>query len=252
MCTIHMSKKIMDTCPQREYFVVGVWRDHVLKPIRAAENTLDAEYEEVIAERKAFERFRDRVAAVDTVSPTLSSSQRPGHRLDTGGGQRKRVRTAFRETVMSTEHYESAHGETLKKHAVGELSADIAATLCRETSTPFTTVEKESLLTCIERSVELRRQYGDQLRDERDSLETSRESLGDLLAACEAPSIPDWYRSDFESEVDAVSRARQRIVHRRNPVSGKDGHDLCQYLYQDHEWTYPVLTAVTRLHDTTL
>jgi hypothetical protein len=57
-------------------------------------------------------------------------------------------------------------------------------------------------------------------------------------------------RGEFEGTLDDLAQSRQSLIQRRDPTSRTDGHDICEYLYRDAEWTYPVLTAVTRFRTT--
>jgi uncharacterized protein YozE (UPF0346 family) len=60
----------------------------------------------------------------------------------------------------------------------------------------------------------------------------------------------DRHRDRIEDRLAEVTETRQEEIHRRFPRAGADGHDLCQYLHREPDWTYPVLTAVTRFQTT--
>jgi len=107
---------------------------YVLEPVTTAESVLDQEYKEVAAERRAFEQFQGRVAAVETVSDVSAA---PATRVPLYAN-RSRVRCAFRETVMSGDHYDEVYGESLVKHAAAELSDEIAAGLRGDAHLQFT------------------------------------------------------------------------------------------------------------------
>jgi hypothetical protein len=84
---------------------------------------------------------------------------------------------------------------------------------------------------------------------EQESLDSSRSALDALLPTRDGPHIVASNPDDVQSRLDELARGRQRVVQRRYAGSRADCHDLCQYLYGEFDWTYPVLTAVTRFRD---
>jgi hypothetical protein len=224
--------------------------DHVLGPLSTAEAVVEAEYAEVEAERQAFERFSDRLASIETVSTGRGGPGQPQTVVETSSRPVEGLRSAFRETVMSVDHYEEAYGEPLVAHAAGELSADVAAGFRRESAAPFTEFYKTTLSRTVESAIEGRARFCDLLDAERSALETGRETLVDLLDDAGGPGDPTRLRGEFEGTLDDLAQSRQSLIQRRDPTSRTDGHDICEYLYRDAEWTYPVLTAVTRFRTT--
>lgn len=227
-------------------------REHVLEPLCRTGGIIEAEREEVEAERRAFVRFRDRVAGVETVTPprragpTLATvlERRPTKPLD-------RVRAAFRETVMSVDHYDEVYGEALEEFAAAELSPEVAVGLGDGTGRSFTDLYKATLVSAVDGAVDRRETICDHLDGERVAIETHRATLVetlDSLDSLDGPPPEARRRDDIEGRLEDITRARQAEIHRGFPLSGADGHDLCQYLYRDPEWTYPVLTAVTRFY----
>lgn len=54
--------------------------------------------------------------------------------------------------------------------------------------------------------------------------------------------------ADLRERCESVAADRQAaLVRRVTHGSTLDGHALCEYLYQEADWTYPVLTATTTL-----
>jgi len=222
-------------------------RGHVLDPLATAESVLDKEYEEIAAERRAFEQFKNRVGGIETC-PDTEVMATTHHHL---GGKRsrgaERVRSAFRETVMDVDHYDEVYGESLIKHTEAELSADIAAGLRRDAHLQFTHLYKQTLLTAVESAIEQRESVCAILDNERDSLARSRDGLRAVLDELDGTRVPAGTRAEFTDALDEIAGQRQETVASRTGSPRTDGHDLCAYLYAECAWTYPVLTAVTRL-----
>jgi hypothetical protein len=214
-----------------------------MEPLSTAEELVGAERAEVEAERRAFVRFGDRVGGLDAVS-TRATGTTPTRTL-TGSRPRRveRVRSAFRETVMSVDHYEEVYGESLVEHAAAELSADVATGFRREGGTQFTEFYKSTLVSAVEEAVGWRERLLEQLDGELASLDRSGETLEDLVDRWDGPGPA----GDLASDLDDLAERRQELIQRRDPLSGTDGHELCQYVYADAEWTYPILTAVARV-----
>jgi hypothetical protein len=221
-------------------------RRHVLDPLATAESVLDNESEEIAAERRAFEQFKNRVGGIETC-PDTEVMATTHHRL---GGKRsrgaERVRSAFRETVMEVDHYNEVYGELIK-HAEAELSADIAAGLRRDAHLQFTHLYKRTLLAAVESAIEQRETVCAILDNERDSLARSRDGLRAVLDELDGTRVPAGTRAEFTDALDEIAGQRQETVTSRTGSPRTDGHDLCAYLYAECAWTYPVLTAVTRL-----
>ncbi len=242
----------MDATQQREDSVTTSFRDHVLSPLSRAEEIVEAERGEIEAERRAFVRFRDRVAGIETVSTPGPEARRA---LATGTGGRspralERVRGAFRETVMSLDHYDDVYGETAEEFTASEFSPEVAAGLRSESVASFTDLYKATLVTAVDRAVETRETTREHIDSELSSIEAHRATLAEMIDAVDGPAASGRYRSEFEDRLEEATRTRQEEIHRRFPRTGADGHDLCQYLYREPDWTYPVLTAVTRVNAT--
>jgi len=217
----------------------------VLAPITAAERTAQREYDEMHAEQRAFERFRRRVTDIDTVSPPSASGTPRLLAADDGDGRIERVREAFRETVTSVAHYDEVYGEPLAVHFAEELSVELAAGL-ESDAVSFSDGYRRVLLTQIEEAIENRETFCDLVETELASLRAGREALTALVEEGERPDPSEGGPTD---RLDDIARARQESLHARGSFPNHDGHDACSFLYRDHEWTYPVLTAVTTVRD---
>jgi len=222
-------------------------RRYVLEPLATAESTLDNEYEVVAAEKRAFEQFKERVVGMETVSDTAAMTTTRRSLSERRSRGAERVRSAFRETVMDVDHYDEVYGESLIEHAEAELSADIAAGLRRHAHLQFTYLYKQTLLAAVEAAIEQRETVCTTLASERDSLARSRGRLRALLDELDGTRVPAGSRAEFTGALDEIASQRQETVASRTGSPRADGHDLCAYLYAECLWTYPVLTAVTRL-----
>lgn len=241
----------MGTTRRTENFIAASLRDHVSTPVSTAEAVVVTELEEVDAERRAFERFENRVAGIDTVAPSRSTpaNQRPGL-VQTRPRSVERVRSAFRATVMSADHYDAVYGETLDEHFAAELSPELLAGLQQDAGSQFTDLYKRALLGAVGTAIEQRESVCDLIENERASLETSAAALDAVVDDLDGTRVRPQGRTDFADALDDLARRRQETFAGRTSSPRTDGHDLCRYLYEDCEWTYPVLTAVTRLRGT--
>jgi hypothetical protein len=225
-------------------------RDHVLAPLETAESVLDQEYEELEAERRAYEEFRGRIAAVETVA---STSAVPATRATLGENPSRaaeRVRSAYRETVMDVDHYDEVYGESLIEHAAAELSNELAAGLRRDAHLQFTPLFKRTLVAAVDSAIDQRETFCTILAGERNSLSWSRNELRTLLDELDGTRVPARIGVNFTDALDEIARHRQETFAGRTASPRTDGHDLCLYLYANCDWSYPVLTAVTRLRGT--
>lgn len=161
----------------------------------------------------------------------------------------ERVRTAYRETVMSVAHYDEVYAESLVENLAVEFGRDLAEGVGPETSVPLT----QPLLTALRRgarqAVQDRQTFITALDREAQSLEQTHSDLNALLAQVDSISIPSRYRDPFVDQLDGVAQERQEAIRSRQAVPCLDEHTLCAYLYRDKPWTYPGLTAVTRLRE---
>ena len=239
---------------QQDVFIAESARKHVLKPVWEATGTVEDELAEVEAEIRAYERFDERVSdiSVKSTAPSPSAPLAVSSRHQSDSNGIEDVENAFRETVMSVAHYEREYDETLVEHASEELSPTIGSGFADESNQSYTPVYRQLLRSAVQSAVDDRSRLVENFRTELASLERNQQALEDLLATCDGPSIPGWYRSKFESRLEEISRDRQRTVQRRTPRIRVSGTDFCECFYQDNEWTYPVLTAVSRFRSIVL
>jgi len=220
-------------------------RRYVLTPVDVAREAVAEDLERTEAERDAFEQFAERVETVETERPP--SSTRTLHAGESRSLQR--VRSAYRETVMQTDHYRSVYGEPLLENAAVELGAGIAHELDSNDRTAFTPRLKRTVSSAANRCVDDRIAFRAHLEAERESLRCAHDDLTDLVSNLDGTSIPEWYRAEFADRLDRIATTRQEALRKIGPPGDFDGHDLCEYLYGSEGWTYPVLLSVGRLRE---
>lgn len=220
-------------------------REHAHEPLEEAREYLDHERAEVRAERAAFERFAEKVGGIRPAPTTAGPLALSG---DDGAEKRAAVRELYEETVLDLDHYEDVYGEPLLVNVASELSADIAEGLRKEGGVPFSAQFRDVVRAAATDAAERRGEFLDRLADERDSIENASEAIREMTDALGASGLPPGQRHDFEDRLDGLVRRRQQRLQSRAAYR-QDGHDLCEYVYADAQWTYPVLTAVTRLRN---
>lgn len=244
----------LDGGDSRQY--VRVFRRHVLEPLSAAETAAERTREEISIEIRAFDRFATRV---QQLAPTTAPSTR-GRRSITRfcgrdspsastDGVETRVCNAYRETVTSVPHYEDVYGESLEENLVAELGPELALVVLSNSDIPFTPVHRDALVTKVERVIAAREAFRDAISSELKSLAAARRSLTGIVDELDDVVVEPWYRNRFEDRLDGVVSDRQSELRSSVTAAGLDGHGLCDSLYEDEPWTYPVLVAAARLRN---
>jgi hypothetical protein len=209
------------------------------------------ERSEIAAERDAFAALADRVADC----PVRSAPTAAGH--DVGppvgvaasaapsGDAHERLRRAYRETVMSVDHYDAVYDESLFENAASELGTDLATAL-RE-RVPFSPAFKATLHDAVTDARAEREWFLELLRTEAESLADAHATLDgvvdDIPRDGEASSAS---LADLRRRCERVGCERQATL-RSQFRAAPAGDDLYDYLYGDQSWTHPVLTVVATL-----
>ncbi|MBV0925391.1 hypothetical protein KTS45_14385 [Halomicroarcula limicola] len=232
--------------PDDSLLFVDSLREYVLEPLIAAESMAAREHTELTAERDAFAALRERVEAVEPVQTVTTQS--PSWSMSSSGSTAcAEVRTAYRETVMTVDHYDEVYDEPLLQNVTAELSPDIGGALDPESGVQFSPQVKRLVLASVEDCVERRTALCEVVERELDALADQKRALIDLLDELDGCTIPEWYGESFDAELTAVMSARQR--HLQHGLQQFEGTEFCSYLYGDEGWTHPVLTAVARLRE---
>lgn len=239
-----------DTNSERnpQYFVHSL-KQYVLAPLSTAARLVNRERAEVSDELEAFEAFRERLAGIDPApsTPPDRATQISGRASTTD--RVDRVRTAYRETVLSMPHYDDAYDEPLVEHLANEFGAEVADGIRPDSSVSFTVPYKNTLEAKATRAVRRREDFLETLDGEARSLESARADLSEVFAALDTTIIPEWHCESFTEQLDAVAERRQQTIQERDSIPRFDEHSLCAYLYDDEPWRYPVLTAIARTRE---
>lgn len=225
---------------------VSALREDVLDPIERAESALERERAEVEAERAAFRSFAERVREIQARRAPTAPRGLPVTRNGPTETPLKRVREAYRDSILSLDHYGEVYGEPLEVNLATELGRDLAATLCFDDGTAFTPLLKEQTVTAAVATAEERASFIADIDRERDDVADHRAALERLLEELDAGRVSPACQS-FEDEIDALVRRRQETIRSQRSI---DGRSLCGYLYDETPWNYPVLVAATRFFGT--
>jgi len=198
----------MESTHQTRDTCVGLLRDHVLSPLGRAQRAIQREDKEVAAGIRAFAAFKDWVAGIESVSTSQGGSRATARTfaVEKGEQEHERIRSAFRETVLSVDHYEETYGETLNEHAAAELSTDVATVLDRDRTGPFTELYRKTLINAASAAVDKRERFRDMLDAERDAVEEAEAELRDILDGNDSAAI-DWRQDDIEHRLEAVAES---------------------------------------------
>lgn len=231
----------------------------VLTRLDGAREALAREATRTRAERDAFERFRRRVA-------NLESSER-GRPMPTGGGTNvltvpasgaavggdglADARRAYRETVMATAHYEEEYDETLATNVAEEFSVPVASALAEDGGT-LTPSLRTTLASGARRASEERTDLLSKLETERSSIEAAESTLAPAVDAGEGvvdrelshatytDLVAEYERLEWhEGRVESLLSDRQTRIHDEEG----DRRHWFDYLYRSLSSPYPVLSA---------
>jgi hypothetical protein len=239
--------------------------------VRSALEALTTERERTIAERTAFETFRTHVTAIEPPENGLAGTheQRSGAGRALMGGSRsdgrlRRVRDAYRESVMSVSHYGNEYDDSLAESLAEEFGPEVAGALT--TGDRFTRSLREGLLTASREACTRRGTFLTVLAREVESLRAAEETitaLGSALDTLDARSLESWspvaLADSYERLLTAEERCeelaseRQATLHSHGlpgPTPVDPDLDLTEYLYQSLPVTYPVLADLADLADT--
>jgi hypothetical protein len=225
--------------------------------LRRAREECDHERDRLLTERRAFEQFASRVASLDPVEPSGAVTDGGTAALgrSSGGDGLAAVETAYRETVMSVDHYDTDYGESLRENMATELGADVA-TAVLDGGTLHPQLKAAIVRKCGEahdhRTAVLR-----DVDDEAASLESAREELGRVEGTVDdldatpllEKSFDDLRREygalgELAGDCEALLDSRQATVADREPgADPDDAHEFYAYLYDPLDVSYPVLSS---------
>ncbi|CQR50999.1 hypothetical protein BN996_02485 [Haloferax massiliensis] len=242
--------------------------------VRDALGRVEREREQVLAKRRAVERFERRVRKLaaqsarppaDTARATAcgtTSTPTPTRRNADAGAGRRRVRELFAETIRAHSVADGDESEPLSVTIREEFGPEVAAALDSDTGGRFTPAVKEAVVSAAtdrKRGLDgMRRALDGEERSLRAALAVLDECEDWLTRADETPLSAlgfDALRrrhetlADHREACDRLVRERQRrldgATHQTAAVEVDHRH-LAAYLYEDRATDYPVLTAAVR------
>ena len=249
----------------------------VVTHIPMAREIVQREREYTATERDAFRQFGQRVAALDsptpstdgnqqaqdqevplTMTPSMHSAASPPSATDGLNA----IQQAYRETVMGMDHYEEEYDESLGVNLAAEFSEELAVAI---TSTPQLTPHLQQTVVQAATAASTRREeFIARLDDERATLDETHQTLATIGEQYERVTAQPRYQQSaadlqetHQQLTDCCSACEQLLDERQTQRA--EGHtaepridelvDLHHYLYQSLDVTYPVLADGTTLLD---
>jgi hypothetical protein len=224
---------------------------------------VDEETALIETERKAFERFLARLRDVPATGLEGASQATGGGptALTTGEATSsdalRRIRRAYRETVMAVPHYDREYGDTLRESLTEELGGTLASHVVD--GLVLTPPIHDALVGAAEQVRDDRDSFLQQLRRERESLQTVADELNDveaqlvelderIEAATRSTRLAalDQRLESLERRCSELATRRQERIHNRRAreLSGVDAVSLAGYLYGDLETDTPALADI--------
>jgi len=235
-----------------------------LQYLPRAQQRVAAESERVRAERDAFASFRNHVSELNPESATsMGQKQANGSvvlsRTHTST-QFRRVRQAYRETVMKVSHYSEDYDEAIAVNLANEFSEELSQAVVA--GQHFTRRLKDALLAASEGASENRQRFlstlsreASDLREAKMRLEQFEERRRKIVSEKRGESYTElvelWEELGSLGKMydNFCSERQSRIQSRRNNTElSEDMPSLCGYLYDDLSVTHPVLAeSIERL-----
>lgn len=244
-------------------------RKRVAQTFTALRTSIRSERRRSAAERRAFERFADRVddVAVSDGGPgqPLEGGVRDGHgtTLVSSGHARSRnhppttaIRRAYEETVMAVSFYDEEYGDDYVESLRAEFGPEVATALTDPDC--LGPAAKAALTAAIERSAREREAMIESCTRERESIDAAADTLLPVATELDSFVSPDpegnpfgtleakWNRlSHLRERCEAAAANRQSALkdYRSRHHLSVDSPDVCAYVYQAHDSTYPVLAV---------
>ena len=245
-----------------------------------ARAVLRNERERTADERDAFARFARRIANLDVTATQGFAAQGGGANRDqglgpgpgvgtltlSGGGGKPpddslaQVRQAYRETVMSVDHYEEEYGESMAENVSAEFGESVAIAL--EEAETFTPGLRQTLVDGAETARDRRNSLVRATEQEEATLREAASTLSDVESDVESVEsgstlslsfeqlMDRWgHLYDLEQECETMLQERQKSIRSGYGVPLRlDGPiSLQEYLYDSLPVTHPVLAEATRV-----
>ena len=231
------------------------WSDYT----EAAITTVTQEIDEVRRECESFQTFQQRVQELDTSPKEIQVPVRAQYqtRHQPRTSVEERVESLYQETVRDVSHYEAVYNDSVQESVSAEFGAEVKAAISEATG--VSPQLQQLLLKVAQRSILRRRVFLDTLSDERTTLRDVQASLRKTRTTVEELDCQPLLDRSFDDlieiretlfclEDDCRSwlNQRQDQLHDRQLSSSRIDDiepDLCTYLYQSLEVTYPILAT---------
>ena len=238
--------------PSSEFQVVATAGG--LSRIPEAVTTAKEEYRRVKAEREAFEAFTAGVQELDTVEDLQSDASDMGGIVFHGSTATTEpttdsIQDLYRETFMSVDHYDEEYNEPLRTNASAELGLDLEAVLA--TNSRLTPPLKRELIRASRTAARDRKRFQTLVKSELNSLTDARtqvQSAAETATRIHDEDLVGHSIAELEAQtqrLQTIERECKSLVEDRQAeyVSGPEGDGIHfkEYLYDQHEWTHPVV-----------
>lgn len=214
------------------------------------------------AERKTFKAFATRLETMNTNTQPTPKQPRHGRLVQSRkssqtGVPMERVRDAYRETVMATDHYHEDYAESLSTNATEEFGPELATALAHgETLTPQL---QHTLIQASHTAVNERTSYQQTLTTEYESLQAAKRHLRSHSETLERIrdqlNTPETFSALIETHAhleDLTADCTRLLEDRQATLTDQpqddQHHQLTEYLYREYPWTYPVLADTIDYH----
>lgn len=214
------------------------------------------ERQQLTDEKRAFERFIKRVERIETTRPQAVASGPVIDVRSTPGLDN--VRDAYAETVMSTPHYSDLYDETVSESIAEELGEELAAAI--EHRSRFDPQLKRSIREMTSEAIFSRDRLLSELDSEIESIERSERALSDARTELKALGDQPVRQLEFNAlrltrerlsslreDCDDLAAKRQAEIRKRRRLTLADVGSFEQYLYDDCEFSYPILSAIAEI-----
>lgn len=225
-----------------------------LSRIPKAVTTAREEYRRVKAEREAFEAFTAEVRELDTADGLQSNTSDMDSMVfhnstATTGSTTESIRELYRETVMGVSHYSEEYNEPLRTNASAELGMDLEAVLA--TNSRLTPPLKREIIRASRTAARDRKRFQTLVNSELNSLTDAKkqvQSAAETITRIHSQDPIGHSITEFEAQtqrLQAIEQECKSLVEDRQAeyVSSPegDGVHFKEYLYDQHEWTHPVV-----------
>lgn len=216
--------------------------------VAAARTVCEEERRRVLTEASAFDRFRERVGALEPRRPrqdrSVGLTPQPTLMTDGRGDGLAAVRRSYRETVMAVDHYEEDYGESLARHATEELGPDAGPAVAN--AGEFSPGLQRVVVGAAASASAEREAFAERLDEELTSLASVRDGLCDLVSESrEVASRLDGGFGDLEARwrrLSFLERSVTDIVRARaDELGDRPKPNLSEYLYEEMTVPAPVL-----------